>query len=270
MISHAADKIKVLIVDDEYYVREGLQTTIDWHKYRLEVIGEAEDGELGLEMAVALKPDIIITDMDMPFMDGLGFLEQIRNRGMKAKAIVLSGYDDFQYAQGSIRFGVSDYLVKPIENEKFIASVNRIADEIRKERMTENISKKMLVEELLAVLKKLRSKKTAGSEKVVKEAIRYIHQNYDKDLSIGEIAERLYTSPSNLMHVFKKHTSATVNDYIIEYRIEKAKELLITNNYKIYEVCSRVGMKDPRHFSQMFKRYTNQTPKEYMKSFVYD
>ncbi|WP_248927207.1 response regulator transcription factor [Paenibacillus hamazuiensis] len=270
MAANSASVLKILIVDDEYFVRVGLQTTIDWHEHHLEVVGEAEDGETGLEMAVRLKPDIILTDMNMPFLDGLGFMEQMRNRGVTAKVIVLSGYDDFQYARGSIAYGVSDYLMKPIENDKLLASVNKVADAIRKERMTESIYKAKLIQDLLVVLKQLRSRKTAGTDKVVKDAIDYIRRNYDKNLSVGEIAEKLYTSPSNLMHAFKKNTSMTVNDYITEYRIEKAKALLSTNRYKIYEVCIRVGMKDPRHFSQLFKRYTNVTPKEYMKSRIYD
>lgn len=269
-MANAKDAIKVLIVDDEYLVRLGLRTTIDWPKYKLEVVGEAEDGETGLEMAIRLKPDIIVTDMKMPFLDGLGFMEGVRSRGIKSKVIVLSGYDDFQYARGSIAHGVSDYMVKPIENDKFIESVNRIAEVIRQERLTENIGKMKLIEDLVHVLKKLRNNKTRGTEKIVQDAVRYIEQHYDQNLSVSGIAEKLFISPSNLMHVFKKSTSMTVNDYIMEYRIEKAKALLSSNQYKIYEVCSKVGMKDPRHFSQLFKRYTNVTPKQYMKSSFYD
>lgn len=265
-----SDTIKVLIVDDEYLVRVGLRTTIDWHDHNLEVVGDAEDGETGLEMAVRLKPDIIITDMNMPFLDGLGFLEQLRIRGITTKAIVLSGYDDFHYAKGSITFGVSDYLVKPIENDKLLASVLRTAGEIRKERQIEHISKKKLIEELVSLLKKRRSEKAAGNEKIVKEAIRYIELHYYKNITVGEIADRLYISPSNLMHAFKRNTSMTVNDYITSYRIERAKALLRTNRFKIYEVCDRVGLKDPRHFSQVFKRYTHLTPKQFMKSCLFD
>jgi len=266
----ATETIKILIVDDEYLVRVGLQTTIDWQAHLMEVVGAAEDGETGLEMALRLKPDIIITDMNMPFLDGLGFLEQLRLRGVGTKVIVLSGYDDFHYAKGSITYGVSDYLVKPIENDKLLASIARAASEIRKERQIETISKRKLIEELLAALKKVRSQKTAGNEKNVTDAIRYIRQNYGKNLSVGEIAEKLYISPSNLMHAFKKNTSMTVNDYITEVRIEQAKALLSTNRYKIYEVCDKVGLKDPRHFSQVFKRYTNLTPKQYMKTSIFD
>lgn len=270
MTSSVKEIMSILIVDDEYLVRLGLRTTIDWAAYGLEVIGEAEDGEMGLEMAIQLRPDIIVTDMNMPFLDGIGFMEKVRVHGIMAKVIVLSGYDDFQYAKGSITHGVSDYMMKPIENDKFIASVNRIADAMRRERLTENIGKAKLIGDLVHLLKKVRNKKVAGTEKVVKDGMHYIQMNYEKNLSVSEIAEKLFISPSNLMHLFKKHISMTVYDYIIEYRIERAKELLSSQKYKIYEVCDKVGMKDPRHFSQLFKRYTNLTPKEYMKSRFYD
>lgn len=266
----ANEIIKILIVDDEYLVRVGLQTTIEWEEHQLEVIGDAEDGETGLEMALRLKPDIIITDMNMPFLDGLGFLEQIRVRGIAAKAIVLSGYDDFHYAKGSITYGVSDYLVKPIENDKLLASVLKTANEIRKERRIETMYKKKLIEDLLTLLKRRRSQKAAGNEKIVKDAMRYIEQNYHKNLSVSEVADKLFISPSSLMHAFKRNTSMTVIDYLTEYRIERAKALLSTNRYKIYEVCDKVGLKDPRHFSQVFKRYTNLTPKQFMKASMFD
>ncbi|WP_158289374.1 response regulator transcription factor [Paenibacillus flagellatus] len=263
-------KLKILIVDDEYLVRYGLRTTIDWPRYGFELVGEAEDGETGLEMAVKLNPDIIITDMSMPFLDGLGFMERLRLNGIGAKIVVLSGYDDFQYAKGAITFGASEYIVKPIENDKFIAAVTKIADTIRKERLSEQIGKQKLIGDLVALLKKLRNRKTAGTVKVVEAASRYIEMNYDSDLSVKRIADHLFISPSYLMHIFKENTSRTVNDYITECRIEKAKELLRTGNYKTYEVCERVGIGDPRYFSQLFKRYTNMTPREYVKSCMYD
>jgi two-component system response regulator YesN len=271
VISTVQDRMRILIVDDEYLVRLRLRTTIDWHRYGFELVGEAEDGETGLDLAVKLRPDIIVTDMSMPFLDGIEFMEQLRNRGIGAKIIVLSGYDDFQYAKGAITYGASDYIVKPVENEVIISSIRKLAGAIRKERVFEQIGKQKLIMDLITQLKHLRSRKTAGSAKLVEAAVKYIRQHYaDDSLTVNRIAEELYISPSHLMHVFKENTSSTVNDYMTECRIEKAKELLSANKYKIYEICDRVGIRNSRYFSQLFKRYTNQTPSEYVKSRFYE
>lgn len=270
-ISSVQQRMKILVVDDEYLVRLRLRTTMDWQRYGFELVGEAEDGETGLELAVRLRPDIIVTDMSMPFLDGVGLMEQLRSRGIGAKIIVLSGYDEFQYAKGAITYGASDYILKPVENDKLMSAIRKLADAIRKERMSEQIGKQKLIGDLIAQLKQLRSRKTAGSAKLVEEAAKYIRQHYaDDSLTVNRIAEKLYISPSHLMHIFKENTSLTVNDYMTECRIEKAKELLSANKYKIYEVCDRVGIRNSRYFSQLFKRYTNQTPKEYVKSRFYE
>jgi len=87
----------------------------------------------------------------------------VRMSGIGAKIIVLSGYDDFQYAKGAITYGASEYIVKPIENDKFIAAVVKIADTIRKERLSEQIGKQKLIGDLVVLLKKLRNRKTAGT-----------------------------------------------------------------------------------------------------------
>ncbi|KIL38637.1 hypothetical protein SD70_25030 [Gordoniibacillus kamchatkensis] len=270
MHAKARQATSIMIVDDEYLVRLGLRTTIDWPRYGFELVGEADDGETGLEMAVKLRPDIIVTDMSMPFLDGLGFMEQLRSRRIDSKIIVLSGYDDFQYAKGAIKYGVSDYIVKPVENVKLVAAAVKLAEEIRQERLSESLGKTKLIEDLVAVLKKIRNRKSAGVTKTVAAAIRYIESHYGEELSVSRIADSLFISPSYLMHIFKENTGQTVNDYITAYRMEKAKQLLSTQNYKIYEVCERVGISDPRYFSQLFKRHTKLTPKEYMISRYYE
>ncbi len=270
MNASARERMTVLVVDDEYLVRYGLRTTIDWERHGLELVGEAEDGEAGLELAVKHRPDIIVTDMSMPFLDGIGLMEQVRARGIGSKIIVLSGYDDFQYAKGAITHGASDYMLKPVENDHFISVVSRLADSIRRERLSEKIVRQKLLGDLAALLRQLRNRKTAGNVKVVDQAIRYIQAHYAEDLTVKRIADRLYVSPSYLMHAFKESTSETVNDYITSCRIGKAKELLRTGRYRTYEVCERVGIRDPRYFSQLFKKHTGLTPRDFVKSSFYD
>src|SRR5689334_10325683 len=117
----------MLIVDDEYLVRKGISETIEWTEYGIKIIGEACDGEQGLEMAMDYMPDIILTDIHMPFMNGLEFMSKLRERGSNSNIIVLSGYEEFSYVRTALQYGVIDYLLKPIDNQQLIDTVQKVA-----------------------------------------------------------------------------------------------------------------------------------------------
>lgn len=123
----------LLIVDDEKWVRQGLRSTIDWQAEGVEVLGEAEDGEEALKFIQTRTPDIIITDIKMPRMDGLALIETVKNRNMPSKIIIISGYSDFHSAQKAIRCGASDYVLKPIEETQVLDVVRRCVSEIKQE-----------------------------------------------------------------------------------------------------------------------------------------
>ncbi|MBD1382280.1 response regulator transcription factor [Metabacillus arenae] len=261
--------LSILIVDDEYLVRLGLKTTIDWKLLGLKLIGEADDGTTGLELAMQNPPDIIITDVRMPFMDGTEFMRRLRENQIDSKIVVLSGYDDFSYAKSAIDNGASAYILKPIENDKLIEVICEITDQIHKERFSQQMLKERLIADLLKALKKVSSLKTTPRREV-EVAIKYIKEHYHQDVTVDTIAEEIHISQYHLMRIFKVHTGLTIHDYITEYRITKAKELLRNYHYKIYEVSGKVGYRDPRYFSQIFKKMTGTTPKQYIKQSMYE
>lgn len=120
---------KAILVDDEYFTRKGLLGLIPWEEHGYEIIGEAEDGEEALELIERLAPDLVITDIRMPVLDGLELIQTVRERAGKAtKFIIISGYGDFKYAQQAVRFGVQDYLLKPIDETELIDTLARIAE----------------------------------------------------------------------------------------------------------------------------------------------
>ncbi|MEK3877682.1 response regulator [Paenibacillus sp. FSL M7-0420] len=127
--------LKALVVDDEYLVRMGITQTIDWAEYGVEIIGEASNGEEGLALALQHRPDVIITDIRMPFMNGLELIEKIREQDMLVGIVVLSGYDEFQYAQAALRYGASTYLLKPINIEELADTVRCVGDEILEKKL---------------------------------------------------------------------------------------------------------------------------------------
>ena len=127
------DRYKVLIVEDEVLVRGGLKSVIGWEKLGMEIIGDAANGKQALEIYEADKPDIILTDIKMPVMDGLELIARIREKDEKTKIVILTCYEEFEYLQEAMRMGVSDYIsklrMKPAEIEAAMEKLKRELDE---------------------------------------------------------------------------------------------------------------------------------------------
>lgn len=126
--------IKVFLVEDEFIVREGIKSRIQWEKNGLVFCGEASDGELAFPMIKKEQPDIVITDIRMPFMDGLELSRLIKKEMPQIKIIILSGHEEFEYAKSAIGIGVEEYLLKPISSEELLQVVNHVAEKIREEK----------------------------------------------------------------------------------------------------------------------------------------
>ncbi|MDD3337478.1 MAG: response regulator [Lachnospiraceae bacterium] len=130
---------KILLVDDEYFAREALRHTITWEEYGCTICGEANNGKDGIEQALALQPDIVLADINMPFMDGLEMTEQIRKLLPETICVIVTGYSEFEYARRGMELGVKYFVVKPVDDEELIRSVQQMVDEldIRKEQKKE-------------------------------------------------------------------------------------------------------------------------------------
>lgn len=126
--------VGVFLVEDEYVVREGVKKSIDWKGHGMEMLGEANDGEIAFPQICKSKPDIVITDIKMPFMDGLELARLVKNEFPNIKIIILSGYGEFNYAKTAIELGVTDYLLKPITPDKLLEAVMKVAELVQKDR----------------------------------------------------------------------------------------------------------------------------------------
>lgn len=239
--------LKVLIVEDEVMIRKGIVLTVDWASLGCMVVAEAANGQEGLDACAQYRPDLIITDLKMPQMDGIEMLRQLRNRGDSTAVIILTAYDQFSYAQSALRLGATDFLLKPFHDGELEAAINRL-------RPT------------------LESAQTHGlnvrhSSIYVQETLDYIAAHYQTpDISIGSIARHLGISEGHLSHIFKKETGQTLLGYLTRYRIEMAKVLLRDYRVKIYEVAEKVGYQDISYFSSIFKKIEGISPSEYQNS----
>lgn len=130
--------LKVFLVEDESIVREGLRDNMPWQQYGYRFVGEASDGEMALPMIRKLKPDVLFTDIKMPFMDGLALSRIVSQEFPDMKIIIISGYDDFEYARQAIKLGVEQYLLKPITKVTMTKVLSELKEKIESQREQKN------------------------------------------------------------------------------------------------------------------------------------
>ena len=144
---------KVLIVDDEMYVRKGLINLMDWSSLQYEICGEAENGEQALGLIQQLAPDLVIIDIRMPVMDGLELIRQVKAEGEhQPMFIILSGHPDFSYAQQAFRYNVSDYILKPVDEQELTTTLKKVANTLNQQQLLSITRDKPLVETVIESL----------------------------------------------------------------------------------------------------------------------
>lgn len=235
--------MKILIIDDEPKIRNGLSNLLT-RREGWEVAGAYENAADALKYLAVNQVDVMITDIKMPEISGLELIARIRERDKKTVIIILSGYSNFQFAQRAIELGVSRYLTKPTNPRELICVLEETEKKLGGKQEKEEDSGKI-------------------PNLFVQKAADYIKLNYSEKISIKEIADQLYLSPNYLSELFKKHTGKTISEYLTEYRLEKACQLLDHAEYRVGDVSGMVGIHDGRYFSNMFKKKYGMTPTEY-------
>ncbi len=248
--------LKVVVVEDEELVRKGIVLTVDWAGADCAVVGEAANGEEGMEVIRRYHPDLIVTDIRMPKLDGIEMLHRLRAEGIDAYVVILTAYSDFSYAQSALKLGAVDYLLKPFHDGELEAVISRI-------RCREQES---AAQHTAVPAAGLSEDGAPEKSKYVKEALAYLAAHYnDPDVSVSSVARNLGVSDGHLSHVFKKETSYTLSGYLTNYRMHKATELLRDCRVKVYEVAELVGYRDITYFSSAFKKAMGLSPSEYQK-----
>lgn len=168
------EKVKIFLVEDEIVIRNGIKNSIEWEKEGYEFVGEASAGELAYPMIVKERPDILITDIKMPFMDGLELSRLVRKELPELKILILSGYDEFDYAKEAISLGVTEYLLKPVSSAKLLETLKGVSVIIEQEREERDLLKRYSEE---------------MKESTEHEKMRFFGQLISEDLTMGEILE---------------------------------------------------------------------------------
>lgn len=244
--------LKVVIVEDETLVRQGLVLAVDWAAIGCVVVGEAADGLHGRQLILESGPDFVLTDVRMPHLDGIAMIRELRQAGCEAEFIILTAFSDFEYAHSALKLGVADYLLKPFQDSDLVAAVEKVRLRLQsRENMADTSG-----------LFRFDLEKGAKS-KYIEESIGYLRKHYAEDLTVAQTAEAIGLSEGYLSRLFKKETGYTFNSYLAAYRVHAAMELLHDPHALVYEVAGRVGYADATYFSTQFKKAVGISPSEY-------
>lgn len=254
---------KVVIAEDEDMIRQGLRYTFDWLSLDCCVVGDAADGESGIELIRQMQPDIVMTDIRMPGMSGFDMIEEA-SRYCQFYSIILTGYSEFEEAKRAIELNVFDYLLKPIDEDALKNCIEKLKRHIEQ---TAIMIRDIRFQGIPQVKEPdyFRELDARKMNYYVMETIRYIRDHYAEQVSMRMIAEQFQVSESYLSRKFKDSTSYTLTEFRNIYRVQKAVELLREGKLRVGEISEQVGFGEYKHFHEVFKKYMGVSPTEYMQ-----
>ncbi|RRD93875.1 response regulator [Clostridiales bacterium COT073_COT-073] len=245
------EKIKIVIVEDEYYVRKGIIESFPWEEIGCAIIGEAANGRAAIEVIERTRPDLVIADIEMPIMDGVEMVRMLKSKNIQTEYIFLTAHQKFTYVHSALKLDVADYLLKPFQYQELKESIEKVRLKLSPENMDQETA--------------FYEDKISTRNNYVKEAITYVREHYADEISNITVAEHLNINSMYFCRLFKKETGYTFGQYVINYRIHVAAGLLSNFDLRVSEVAEQVGIMDSNYFSQIFKKIMGMTPREYQK-----
>ena len=226
----------VLLVEDEEIIRKGIRNSIPWEEFGCRVIGEAGNGEEGIKLIEELRPDIVVTDINMPLMDGLTMLSRTKFRYDYA-AVILTGYSEFEEAL--------EQAVLESKNIYYLRQRNESAGETGTVTLLEQEREKEIQDPL------------------VEQVLAYITANYQNKITLSDLEQNLHYSERYISRRFQKALGTTIIEYLNRYRLQKALGILKTGSVPLSEVGWECGIGEYKYFNYVFKKYMGCSAKEY-------
>lgn len=227
---------KILVVDDNKLEREGIKFLLKKKASDL-TIDEAGDGLEAVKKTKLVHYNLLITDIKMPYMDGIELVKKIRTYNQDMKIIVLSGYEEFEYVKELLRYNVVDYLLKPLKVEVFYDTLKKIG-----------------------FFRELEQYKSSS----IKKTLQIIQTEYASDLNLESLAENVFLSGNYLSTLFKQEVGISITKYITQVRLEKASTLLKDSHMKVSQIAKYIGIENVSYFNKIFKEKTGLTPSEWV------
>ncbi len=227
----------------------GICKHIPWNEMGFEVVANVGSGAEAFNQFMLHEPAVVLTDIRMEGMNGLELMREIRKHNANTKFVILSGYNDFEYARQSIVYGVSAYLLKPTKTFEFREVFRKIKQELDEQIL---ISRPKVIP-------------TQVSHGGLQHAIEFIEAHYMDKITLSLAAEKAFMSSTYFSKLFKQQIGMTFIEYLTDIRIAKAMDLLTYTNNKVIDVAVMVGYDDFRHFCKIFKNKIGKSPKRFQE-----
>lgn len=249
---------KVVIIDDEPLIVEGLSRSIPWERWNCKVVGFGYNGIEGMEVIRREKPAIVISDISMPKMDGLTMIAGLKSEFPYMQVSILTGYREFTYAQEAIRLGVSAFLLKPSKMDELYEAIENMTAKLKLFPIEDEAVENTEETEGDTVLYN-----SEANNFVVTKALEYIKEHSGERIQLADVADHCYVSQWHLSKLLNKHTGENFSVALNKARIAEAKELLQDPSRRIYDIAEEVGFQDLAHFSWVFKKLEGISANEY-------
>lgn len=251
---------KLIIAEDEAIVRNGILHAIDWKDIGFEICGAAEDGLEALELIRQYAPDVLVTDIKMPGMTGLELLHALNAEKRQIRAVILTGYADFEYARKAIQERAVGYVLKMDVVEELPKVMRRLKAELDQ----------LAQPDAYAMMEELRRKTTISTDAVLdglrgstmEQAVAFVLEHYTERLRMEDVAQRFYMNPAYFSRAFKQKTGEGFSEMTNRLRMNWAKELLENSAMRVADVARATGYIDLKHFTAQFKKHFNKTPSQ--------
>lgn len=240
---------QVLITEDEDLIRRGFAALIPWEKYGFSIAATAENGYRALDMMKKQYFHLVVTDVRMPRMDGLELIRTMREKDIDSEVIILSGYRNFEYARTAIKYGVCDYLLKPISTDELIKALQSIRFRLNQKtaQQQEQISE---------------NGEPIGE--ICTQISGYVEKHYSEEISLSKLANKFHYNETYLGRLFLKRTGMTFRNYLNKVRMAEAARLL-SAGHMVSDTAQQVGYQDLNYFSRIFKAFYGVPPSQYYK-----
>ncbi len=250
----------ILVVDD-FASRQALCKLLSDSPYNYLSVSEASNAQRSLMLLKQEQPDIVIFDLSMPDIDGLDFGQKIMDTSPSIQIIVLSHLQMFEIAYQAINAGFAGYLVKPIIKTELFLVLERIIEKNLLRDAAEQIQSQNR-------LTRSSSKSSIDFGNPIESVLTYISEHYNEPISLQDVAESVYLSPSYFSRLFKTEVGMTFTEYLTKFRIDKSKTILRITSLPVEVIANNTGFSNLSYFSTTFKRIEGRTPTEYRNLFT--
>ena len=244
---------QIMLVDDEPWVLARLRTIIPWEEYGFAIAYESQEPELAFRQMRVIRPDVVITDINMPGLSGLSLIEAARDRAYNAEYIIISGYDDFSFAQKAIKNGVFHYFIKPVDEDELIEVLKKL-----RVRLDGKVPGRTPVPALQDGI-------PATGNHCLNSILLYLHESYSQPLTLAELSKKFYVSQTYICDLFSKYLDTTFVQYLNDLRLTSACRQLAESNLPVSRVALETGFRDYSYFSRVFKKRYGISPSHYRR-----